>query len=131
MSFLGKLLGTGAAETIGAVADGLDKVFTSDDERLTHAEVLERIKQTPSLAQIDVNKTEAGHRSVFIAGWRPAVGWVCALGLANAFLVNPWIMWVTGKSGPELPLSIMMELVLALLGLGTLRTFEKLKGLSK
>jgi hypothetical protein len=131
VSFLGKLIGTGAAETVGAVADGLDKIFTSDDERLTHAEAMERIKQLPAKDQVDLNKIEAGHRSVFIAGWRPFIGWVCGMGLANAFLLNPWIEWITGQAGPVIPLTVMMELVIALLGLSGMRTYEKMKGLSK
>ena len=74
---------------------------------------------------------EAGHRSIFVAGWRPAIGWVCAVGLLNTFLINPWMQWFTSKPGPVLPQDIMLELVIALLGLGALRTVEKMNGKAK
>jgi hypothetical protein len=68
---------------------------------------------------------------MFVAGWRPAVGWVCAIGLAFVFLVNPIIQWVTGEPGPVLPTDIVFELMLGMLGLGGLRTYEKLSGRTK
>ncbi len=129
-------LGDAAAKPIEAIGGALDELFTSDDERLTHEEVILRLKQQPALAQAAINKAEAQSRFWLTATWRPAIGWVCALGLANTFIVNPWIEWGTclvGEcvTGPEIPLSVMMELVLALLGLGALRTYEKQKGLTK
>jgi len=128
MGILSKLLGSSAVEgakTLGEVADNL---FTSDDERLSHAEVMERIKNEPKLAQIVNNQIEASHPSIFVAGWRPAIGWVCAAGLANHFLVNVWLVWWTGKAGPEIDIASMIGLVTALLGLGYLRTDEKKAG---
>jgi hypothetical protein len=68
---------------------------------------------------------------MFVAGWRPFIGWVCGLGLANVYLVNPWLQWLYGIKGPELPLDVIVELVIAMLGLGTLRTVEKFGGRSK
>ncbi len=118
-------------QVIKETGNALDNLFTSKDEKLTHAEVFERIKQNPQRWQADINKTEAAHRSIFIAGWRPFIGWVCGLGLANTFLINPWLQWLLSRSGPELPQDIMLELILALLGLGALRTVEKMNGRSK
>ena len=81
--------------------------------------------------QTAINEMEAKHRTIFVAGWRPFIGWVCGVGLVNMFLINPWIQWFTGTAGPNLPKDIIMELVFALLGLGTLRTIEKIQGRAK
>lgn len=132
MGWLSKLTGGDTAIAgITAVGNVLDGLFTSKDEKLTHEEVRIRLAQQPDLAQIELNKIEATHRSIFVAGWRPFMGWVGGLGLANMFLINPWIQWITGETGPNLPEGIIMELIFALLGLGTLRTIEKIKGRTK
>lgn len=132
MGLLSKVFGVGdVIAPITAIGNVLDGLFTSKDEKLTHEEVRIRLAQQPNLAQIELNKVEASHRSIFVAGWRPWMGWVGGMGLANMFLINPWIQWITGKAGPNLPEDIIMELVLALLGLGALRTFEKVKGKTK
>lgn len=131
MSWLGKLFGAGAAQPIEAVGKIVDDLFTSDDERLTHVEVMARINQAPLMVQTEINKIEATHRSIFVAGWRPFLGWVCGAGLCNVFLINPWIQWVTGEPGPVLPLDAMTQLVIALLGLGAMRTAEKFGGRAK
>lgn len=132
MGILGNLFGGGqAVPAISAVGNILDGLFTSKDEKLTHEEVKLRLLQQPNLAQVELNKVEAGHRSIFVAGWRPFIGWVCGLGLFNMFIVNPWIQWITERPGPDLPKDVILELILALLGLGALRTVEKLKGKAK
>jgi len=129
--------GKAVAQPIEAVGNVLDKLFTSDEERLDKKIVMERLAQQPALAQVELNKVEAQHRSTFVAGWRPFIGWVCGVGLAFTFLVNPIIQWITVVfaekmiAGPEIPSDIMMELVFALLGLGTLRTAEKFMGRTK
>ena len=132
MSWFSKLIGMpDVSQTIEATGNALNGLFTSDDERLTHQEVLERIKQNPNRWQTAINLAEAGHRSIFVAGWRPAIGWVCALALANWFLVNPWIQWITGQAGPAIQWENLMQLVLAMLGLAGLRTSEKRAGVAK
>ena len=132
MGFFSKLFGPGQAVSgIAAVGTIVDNIFTSKDEKLTHEEIRIRLAQEPDMAQIELNKIEAGHRSIFVAGWRPFMGWVGGLGLFNMFLLNPWIQWISGKEGPNLPEDIIMELVYCLLGLGTLRTIEKIQGRAK
>ena len=64
------------AQPIEAIGNVLDKLFTSDDEKLSRQEALARLAQQPAMAQIEINKIEAAHRSVFVAGWRPFIGWV-------------------------------------------------------
>lgn len=133
MSILGKLAGIVGSTTdpVESVGNVLDKLFTSDEEKLDKQILIERLRQQPGLAQIELNKIEAQHRSLFVAGWRPMIGWICALGLGFTFFANPIIQWYTSKPGPVLPTDIMLELVLAMLGLGALRTVEKLNGRSK
>ena len=133
MGVLSKIFGVGdAVPAIAAVGNVLDGLFTSKDEKLTHEEIRMRIAQQPHMVQTEINKIEAQHRSVFVAGWRPWIGWVCGFGILNLVLVNPWIQWVTGLPGPELPAETIMQLTLGILGLlGTMRTVEKIKGKTK
>jgi hypothetical protein len=89
-----------------------------------------------ALAQVEVNKVEAAHSSVFVAGWRPSIGWVCAAGLAWAFVLAPiasWALVVLGIKAelPAIHTDYLLELVLAMLGIGGLRTFEKLRGVAR
>ena len=89
-----------------------------------------------ALAQVEVNKIEAGHSSVFVAGWRPAIGWVCAAGLAWAFVLAPVASWGLVISGvkaelPSIQTDYLLELVVAMLGMGGLRTFEKMRGVAR
>jgi len=134
MGFLSEIIGGGGkalSETVKGVGEVVDRFIETDDEKTAFKVVMARMAQNPGLAQVELNKVGAAHRSIFIAGWRPAVGWVCAIGLAFSFLLNPIIQWVTGEPGPVLPLDIMMELVLGMLGLAGLRTVEKLSGRAK
>jgi hypothetical protein len=131
MSVLGKIFGSGVAEPVEAVGSALDKLFTSDEERLDKQTALERLRQQPHLAQAAITQAEAQHRSVFVAGWRPAIGWCCAIALAFPYVINPVLQWYTGQPGPVLPTDSLMELILALLGLGALRTAEKFGKVAK
>jgi hypothetical protein len=135
-SFLAGLLGKGAGEGVGTVVNAvggtLDKLFTSDDERLTHGEVMERLKQQPDAAQAVVNLAEASHRAVFVAGWRPFIGWVSGTALAYNFIFRDLLVWgfslwaPTAPVPPALQMDELMTVLLGLLGLGTLRTVEKI-----
>ena len=89
-----------------------------------------------AMAQVEVNKIEAGHSSVFVAGWRPFIGWVCGAALAWAFIVGPVLAWSLAVFGiretlPPIMTDNLFELVLAMLGLGGLRTFEKMRGVAR
>lgn len=131
MGILSAIFGKAVSTPVEAIGNVLDKLFTSDEEK-AHAEfVLEKLKQHPFELQVEINKIEASHQSLFVAGWRPFIGYVCGFGLLMTFIINPVLQWLTGDPGPQLPTAVMIELVLALLGLGTLRTIEKIKGLTK
>lgn len=87
-------------------------------------------------AQASINQTEAAHRSLFVAGWRPFIGWMCGFGIFWVFLGEPVASYVVALNGsdvtlPETDFSYLFELVLAMLGMGGLRTYEKLKGVAR
>ncbi|MFL1484889.1 3TM-type holin [Marinobacter sp. LN3S78] len=137
MSWFGKLVGGTAAEPIEAIGNVFDKLFTSDDERAKAQQVLEKIRQHPHILQGEITKMEAQHRSVFVAGWRPFIGWTCGSALAYSYIVRDLVawgmtLWVPGvEPPPELAMEHLMTVLISLLGLGGLRTVEKLKGRAK
>lgn len=93
-----------------------------------------QLAQTGDLAQIEVNKQEAAHPSVFVSGWRPGAGWVCVVGLAYTFLAQPLLAWLSGIQGwpvpPALDIEALMILLGGMLGLGGLRSLDKAKGVA-
>ena len=119
-----------AAEPITAIGNVVDSLFTSDEERLDKAIIKQRLAQQPALVQAEIGKVQASHRSTFVAGARPFLMWVCGVGFLMAFVINPIMQWC-GLKLVILPVEVMMELTLAMLGLSGLRTLEKLKGVSK
>lgn len=130
---LDKLLGGGGIKAIGNI---VDEVFTSEDERNQAKISIQKIEARLKEKQMDINAVEAGHRSIFIAGWRPALGWISALSVGYVYLFQPFIVMVLKIAGsdielPTLDLSQLMPLILGMLGLGGLRSFEKAKGVAK
>ena len=92
--------------------------------------------QQANLAQIAVNKEQARHPSIFVAGARPAIMWICAFGLGWQFVFQPvcvWAMaiWATDLVIPVIPTEGLMTLTLSLLGLGGMRSFEKTKDIQR
>jgi hypothetical protein len=84
------------------------------------------------VAQLEVNRTEAQHASIFVAGWRPFIGWVLGLGVAYSFLIAPLLggivaVWKPGFALPAVD-DHLWELIFAMLGMGALRSFDKLRG---
>ena len=132
-----KLLGGGAGGTVKAFGAAIDSIFTNDEERMQARALLQRIEQAPQALQVELNKIEAQHSSLFVAGWRPAVGWVCVLGLAWNFLVQPLLSWIGFAFGvdlsgaPRLDITELMTILAGMLGLAGLRTHEKEKGVSR
>lgn len=112
---------------VSGVAGGLDKLFTSDEERLQAQATLEKLKQQPHLMQAVINQAEAKNKNLFVAGWRPACGWICAGALAFEYVIRP-IAVALGMDIPDINSGELMTLLLGMLGLGGMRTFDKLKG---
>ena len=119
---------------IGPITGLLDKFIEDKDQKsaLAHeiATMSSKYAQESALAQIAVNKVEAASPSLFTSGWRPATGWVCVLGMAGNFLVIPFANFTMAILEipvvvPLIPLDTMMPVLLGMLGLGGLRTFEK------
>lgn len=131
---LKKLLfgGGGIKEPVEAVGSVLDSLFTSKEEELNLEIVKERLAQKPAMIQAEISKVQAGHRSMFVAGARPFLMWVCGVGFAYAFLIAPTLeFFLPNTDRIEIPTDIMLELTLAMLGLSSLRTVEKLANKSK
>jgi len=89
-----------------------------------------------NLAQIQLNKQEAAHKNIFVAGWRPFVGWTCGVALAYHFIVSPIVETVLIAAGvtvdlPSFEFSQLSSILMGMLGLGGLRTYEKMKGVSR
>ena len=83
--------------------------------------------------QTKINEAEAMHRSVFVAGWRPFIGWVCGIALAYNFVLRDLIIFVVGEDAvpPALQMDHLMTVLMGMLGLGAFRTYEKIKNVSK
>jgi len=125
MSLLGSL--------IGPATSLLDKVIEDKDEKNRIAFELstlaERHAQELAKGQLEVNKVEAASKSLFVAGWRPCIGWVCALGLFyNTILSNILGIWV---EVPEIDTTLLVPVMMGMLGIGAMRTVEKVKGVSR
>ena len=118
---------------IGPVAGLLDKFIPDKDQAaaLAHeiATMSEKHAQELSLAQLSVNKEEA-KGNWFQSSWRPAVAWICVLGMAVNFLISP-LLSPLGIDVPQADTSVMMPVLMGMLGLGGLRSFEKTKGVTK
>lgn len=126
-------------EAVGGIADDL---FTSDEERIRAELEFAQLNANVNIAQIDVNKAQAGHASIFVAGARPATMWVGALALAWAGIVHPMLMWcwallqakgwipMTMLPPPTLDSDLLWVVVTGLLGIGTMRSFEKTRGVA-
>jgi hypothetical protein len=138
---LGKQAGDAIATPVEAIGNVLDKLFTSDEEKEHARYVMETLRQKPQELQIEINKLESQHRSIFVAGWRPAIGWVLAISLGIYYIPQfatasyLWI-WACIRSGslvsyPISEISGLLELVLAMLGMAGYRTVEKLSGRTK
>ena len=124
-----------------AVTDVIGRFLPEDKEKRAAAE-REIEKQLAThlakidLAQLEINKQEAAHRNIFVAGWRPFIGWSCGIAMCYAYIIQPITIFVLAQTGnlvslPTLNLSEMMPVLLGMLGLGGLRSFEKYKKISK
>tara|TARA_A100001388_G_scaffold38737_1_gene24429 strand:- start:6250 stop:6648 length:399 start_codon:yes stop_codon:yes gene_type:complete len=125
---------------IGPVTGLLDKFIEDKDQkaRLAHdlATMADNHAQELAKAQLEVNKVEAAHHSLFVSGWRPAVGWVCVLGMFGNFITIPFANFVLALLEiqiiiPLVPLETMMPVLMGMLGLGAMRTYEKKSGVDR
>jgi len=126
---------------ITSVSTLLSKVIPDVNERqkLAHeiATMAQKQAHEIAIAQIEVNKAEAASDSVFKGGWRPFIGWICGISFAYHFVLQPLLMFILTYIGfpipalPEFDMASLMTVLMGMLGLGGLRTFEKYKGVTK
>ena len=127
-------------QLIGPVSGLLDKFIEDKDKKNAIAFELstmaEKHAQELAKAQLEVNKTEAAHRSLFVSGWRPAVGWTCCIGLASQYILIPMANFTLALADstieiPVLDMATMMPVLMGMLGLGAMRTIEKTKNVQR
>ena len=129
---------------IPVIGNLLDRIFPDPKAAAEGKLELMRMAQAGELAQLDaevklisgqieVNKVEAANQSLFVAGWRPAIGWVCGAAFAFKFILGPAAVVAMAMAGhpitlPEFDFTEMSTILMGMLGLGALRTVEKVKG---
>ena len=122
MNWLSRLLGSGT-KGLGSLAKDIREAIKGKE--LDPNEIIE--------LQTKINEIEAGHRTLFVAGWRPFIGWICGVALAYNFVIRDLFIWITKTTDapPALQMEHLMTVLLGMLGLGGLRTFEKIKDKTK
>jgi len=126
---------------VGPVSNILDKFVEDKDQKakLAHeiATMSEKHANAVQMAQISVNAAEAASGSLFKGGWRPCVGWVCAIAFFYHFVGQPLIIFIVALAGAEIPdlpefdMGTLLTVLGGMLGIGGLRTYEKQKGVTK
>jgi hypothetical protein len=119
---------------IGPITGLLDKFIEDKDQKsaLAHeiATMSQKYAQEIAKGQMAINQVEAAHKSLLVSGWRPALGWVCVLGMFGNFITIPFSNFVLALLGiniiiPLVPLETMMPVLMGMLGLGAMRSYEK------
>ena len=118
----------------------VDKLIPDPKMKAEALQKLEEMRQSGDLAVIsgqnEINKIEAGNTNLFVSGWRPVIGWVCGSALAFQLVIGPMIVWGSAiahkpVSLPTMQTELLTTLLVGMLGLGGMRTVEKLNGVSK
>ena len=143
---LGKILGGDglAGKIIGLVENKQERATLQkrfDQVRAEWEHEIEKdlisFAREESAGQLEVNKVEDAHASTFVSGWRPFIGWTCGVGLAYNFLLYHFLAWAwvafafQGEAPPNLETGELMPLLMGMLGMGGLRTFEKVRGVAR
>jgi len=129
-------------DLIKTVTGGLVQRFVTDPSKKQEAKIeiekaMLQAVTSANKAQMEVNAQEAQHKSIFVAGWRPTTGYICAFGMAFQFIIQPLMNWVIIIIRPETPLlpqlnvGVLVTMLMGMLGLGVMRTVEKTKGVSR
>ena len=121
---------------VGIAGSVLNKFVADKNLKMQLEHELKTQLQTANLAQIEVNKIEASSKNWFVAGWRPFVGWTCGVALAYHFVLSPILAFVLVLAGvdtpmPEFEFSQLSTILMGMLGLGGLRSYEKMKGVHR
>lgn len=119
---------------IGAITDIIDRVVPDPKQKAAISLELAKLESAQVTGQLEINKAEALHRSIFVAGWRPFIGWICGVGLAYGVIIQPLISWVAkvifGYDGeiPAFDSALLIYALGGMLGLGAMRSYDKKNG---
>ena len=153
MSWLGNLFGIKPKETaeaagtviksigdgVSSLANGIRSAITGEmtpDKRAELEKIALEAENLQKHSQLQINLAEAQHSSVFVAGWRPFIGWVCGMSIANNYILRPWAIAVLSTMGktfefPVIDLTLMIPIMTGMLGIAGMRSYEKKNGISK
>ena len=126
----------GIGEAVAAGLKVIDKFIPDPALKLKMENELRKDLLAADKGQMEINKVEAGHRSIWVSGWRPAIGWVCASAFAMHFLIMPLIMVASiylDFTPPviDFDMEALMSIMMGMLGIAGMRSYEKIKGVSK
>jgi hypothetical protein len=137
-------IGTLITSLLGPILEPLINLIPNKNDRARAREQAEAQIVTAMTGlvqgQLEINKVEAQHGSIFVAGWRPAVGWICGISLGWNFIIHPMLLWLAFilpdipidlSTAPQLDTGELMTVLLGMLGLGGLRTYEKRVGVAR
>lgn len=122
------------ASLVGPVTGLLDKFIEDKDQKNALAHEIATMSEKHALelakGQMEINKVEAASSNLFVSGWRPFIGWTCGLGMFGNFITIPFANFVLALADydvviPLVPLETMMPVLMGMLGLGAMRSFEK------
>ena len=130
------LLNIFGGKTVESVSKVIDDLHYSGEEKEQLKLRFEEIQSKLKEKQLDVNKAEASHRSIFVAGWRPCIGWISASALGFNFILAPCLEWYIAFAQldivlPTISLNELYPIILGMLGLGFARSYEKKSGVAK
>ena len=120
-----------AIGSVGTLAGSIRSAITGDlspDAKAKLEEAALSAEQASATAQAAIDQAEAGSSNLFVAGWRPAIGWTCAAIFAYNYVIGPLLSLIPGVKMPVLNISEVSPVLLGMLGLGTMRTVEKING---
>jgi hypothetical protein len=132
MSWIGKLLGSGTKGLGSLAKDIREAVKGKELDPNKQLEIAAKLAEV----QTKINEAEATHRSIFVAGWRPFIGWICGLSLLYSAFIEPLSRFIAKMNGydgafPIIDTAITLQVLLGMLGLGAVRSYDKKNGLSK
>lgn len=127
---------TGVTPIIGRLLDLIPDKNARQRAELEMQAALMKYAAEQGAQQAEINKAEAQHSSIFVAGWRPMLGWTCASAFAFIYVIAPVVTWIAALNGaaitlPKFDVDALMSLTLGMLGLGAMRSFDKWRGTAK
>lgn len=135
MGLMAKILGLDLGSVASGVAGAVDRFVETPDEKKAAQLLIAKMEHEKDKWQTEINRIESGHRSIFIAGWRPLIGYICACALAWGWIIRPILVVAFSVlkievEMPDIATNEAISLVMAMLGMSGLRTYEKSKKLT-